>query len=361
MGLVRMGLAAPPAAAHPAVHAAGFSLSRPEIRDFIRHVVRHDHLDRDKVRRLISQARPQPHIIELMNRPPERVLPWWQYRARLVTPKRIREGVRFWRQHRALLARTATTWGVPPQYLVAIIGIETSYGRTTGSYRVIDALSTLAFDYPPRGSYFRRELEQFLLLARDDGIDPLTATGSYAGAMGVPQFMPSSYRRYAVDGGHDRKSNLWDDWDDVLASIANYFRRNGWQPGAPVLSEVSIDPDATFQIDPDNLDLDTTVGRLSAQGVQVRLDVPDSTPALLIFAPRKDGPGYRVGFNNFVAITRYNHSALYAMAVHDLAQAIAHGVKAGDGDHGSTAHGAHAHRRQHQDVHAAIPGPGSAS
>jgi membrane-bound lytic murein transglycosylase B len=188
---------------------------------------------------------------------------------------------------------------------------------------VLDALATLAFDYPPRSTFFRSELEEFVLLTREEEIDPLTALGSYAGAMGMPQFMPSSYRRYAVDGDADRKRNLWNNVDDVVASIANYFREFGWETGGPVITEAVLDPEPTFTIDTRNLDLDETLDSLNAKGVQVKLALPAETPALLVSAEQQDGPAYRVGFKNFTVITRYNRSVRYAMAVHDLAQAIA--------------------------------------
>jgi membrane-bound lytic murein transglycosylase B len=209
---------------------------------------------------------------------------------------------------------------------VAILGVETRYGRQTGRYRVLDALATLAFDYPPRHSYFREELKQFLLLAKENQLDPLTATGSYAGAMGAPQFMPSSYRRYAVDANSDRRRDLWGDWDDILASVANYLRAYGWTAGGPVLAETRLEPDPSFQIEPHNLELDQTVESLGAHGVKVEMSVPADTPVVLISAEQRDGPAYRVGFHNFYVITRYNASARYAMAVYELAQAVAQGV-----------------------------------
>jgi membrane-bound lytic murein transglycosylase B len=216
---------------------------------------------------------------------------------------------------------------VPPEYIVAIIGVETKYGRITGRFRVIDALATLAFDYPARSAYFRKELEEFLLLSHEEKMDPLKTLGSYAGAMGNAQFMPSSYRRYAVDAQEDRKRDLWQDWGDVFASIANYFREYGWETGAPVMAEVDLDPEPTFTIDPRNLTLNETVAGLAAQGVEAQTDAAGTTPAMLVFAPASDGPLYRLGFRNFEVITRYNRSPRYAMAVHDLAQALASRVR----------------------------------
>jgi membrane-bound lytic murein transglycosylase B len=329
----RVSPASPPSPAAPVnapATAAPFDVQRPEIAQFIDEVVSHGSWSRRAVVALLAQAQPQPKILEIMTRPLERVAPWWEYRERFMTAERIDKGTQFWLDHQPALERTAAKYQVPPEYLVAIIGVETFYGRTTGRYRVLDALATLAFDYPPRASYFRGELEQFLLLTREDKLDPLTTTGSYAGAMGVPQFMPSVYRRYAVDADTDKKLDLWSDWDDILASVANYLREHGWTPGAPVLAETILEPDPSFKIEPHNLELNETVGSLGARGVTVELDVPASTPAVLVSAEQRDGPAYRVGFHNFYVITRYNVSARYAMTVHDLAEAIAarvHGAR----------------------------------
>lgn len=316
-------------AAHPhrPVHKPHFDLKRPEIVAFVNDVVARDSLNRRKVLKLLAQGEPQPKILEIMQRPAEKVTPWWEYHEHFLTEERISAGVEFYTEHRETLERVAAQRGIPPEYLVAIIGVETKYGRMTGHYRVLDALMTLAFDYPPRSAYFRDELEQFLLLTAEEHLDPLKINGSYAGAMGAPQFMPSSYRKYAVDGDTDKKRDLWNNWDDVLASVANYFAEHGWEPGGPVLSEVHLDPEPNFQFDPRNLELNETVGSLSAQGVQISAIEPGTTPAVLISAEQQDGPAYRVGFRNFYVITRYNRSARYAMAVHDLAEAIAQRVQ----------------------------------
>ena len=332
-----LAIASTPVAAQAVAAAAPpadgrFDLRRPEIVAFVNDVVRQDGLSRRQVRRLLKEAQPQPKIIEIMSRPLERVAPWWEYRERFVNPERIGDGVQFWNDHKESLERIAAQYQVAPEYLVAILGIETKYGRSTGRYRVLDALATLAFDYPPRQRYFSGELEQFLLLVKETKLDPLTTTGSYAGAMGAPQFMPSVYRRYAVDANTDKRRDLWGDWDDILASVANYLHEHGWTPGAPVLAEISLDPDPTFQIEPHNVELNATLDSLSAHGV--RLDphfdpqLPADTPAVLLSAEQRDGPAYRVGFHNFYVITRYNSSSRYAMAVYDLAQAIAQQVHA---------------------------------
>jgi membrane-bound lytic murein transglycosylase B len=305
-----------------------FDLKRPEIVSFVNEVAARDGFKRRAVLAILAKAEPQPKIIEAMTRPAEKVTPWWQYHDQFLTSERIDLGVEFWNEHRATLERVCAERGVPPEYLIAIIGVETRYGRSTGKYKVLDALATLAFDYPPRSDFFRSELEQFLLLANEDKLNPATTTGSYAGAMGAPQFMPSTYRRYAIDADNDKKRDLWNDWDDIIASVANYLQDKGWEPGSPVLAETHLDPDPTFQINPGKLDLNETVDDLNAHGVKIDLTLPGTTPAVLISAEQKDGPAYRVGFKNFYVITRYNGSARYAMSVYDLAQAIAQRVHA---------------------------------
>ena len=314
--------------ANPPALAASFDLHRPEIVAFINEVTQREGLKRKDVQRLLKQARPQQKIIDMMSRPIEKVAPWWEYRQHFLDPERVNDGAQFWADHRESLERVAATYQVPPEYLVAILGVETRYGRVTGHYRVPDALATLAFDYPPRHSYFAGELAQFMALAKENQLDPLTTTGSYAGAMGAPQFMPSAYRRYAVASGNDPRRDLWSDWDDILASVANYLHENGWKPGEPVLAETRIAPAATFHIEPHNLELNETVDSLGGHGVTVDAEVPADTPALLILAEQPDGPAYRVGFHNFYVLTRYNASARYAMAVHDLARAVSQRVQA---------------------------------
>ncbi|HUL47482.1 MAG TPA: lytic murein transglycosylase B [Steroidobacteraceae bacterium] len=308
--------------------AAPFDVHRPEIAQWIDEVVGHDGWKRKSVVALLEQAQPQPKVLDIMTRPLEKVAPWWEYRERFMTEERIQKGVQLWLDHANELERISGEYHVPPEYLVAILGVETFYGRNTCRYRVLDALATLAFDYPPRASFFRGELEQYLLLTTESKLDPLTTCGSYAGAMGVPQFMPSVYRRYAVDADSDKKRDLWNSWDDILASVANYLHEWGWTPGGPVLAETTLDPDPSFQIEPHNLDLNETVASLGAHGIQVDLEVPPDTPVVLISAEQRDGPAYRVGFHNFYVITRYNHSARYAMTVHDLATALAARVHA---------------------------------
>jgi membrane-bound lytic murein transglycosylase B len=305
-----------------------FDLGRAEIQSFVETAAAANQMEPLDVYRLLAKAEPQPKIIELISKPAEKVSPWWEYRERFMTEQRIAEGAQFMQEHRARLEKAHQETGVAPEYVVAIIGVETFYGRITGKFRVLDALATLAFDYPPRSEFFRSELAQFIALSREEAVDPLTAMGSYAGAMGAGQFMPSSYRAYAVDGSNDRQRNLFADWDDVIASVANYFKKHGWVADGPVLAEAVLQPDAPVTADPGNLTLNETVAGLKAKGVAFETGETETTKVLLIPAETEIGPAYRVGFKNFEVITRYNRSVRYAMAVHDLATTIAGRVPA---------------------------------
>jgi membrane-bound lytic murein transglycosylase B len=302
--------------------AAALNTHRADVAGFIDEVAARDSIKKRQLRKLLKAANSQPSIVEAMDRPAEKAKPWYQYRPIFVTDKRIREGTDFWLAHRQALDQASIKSGVAPEYLAAIVGVETYYGRLTGSYRVLDALATLAFDYPARAKFFRDELEQFILLARERGLDPLTVKGSYAGAMGAPQFMPSNYRRYAVDADGDGRVDLWNNWSDVCASVGNYLKEHGWNAGEPVLSEAAVEADKVADLDGRKLALEDTVETLKAKGVSFDNALPPEAPALLIAADESDGVHWRVGYNNFYVITRYNHSALYAMAVYELAAAV---------------------------------------
>jgi membrane-bound lytic murein transglycosylase B len=321
-------LSAPLAGAAP----KGFDLSRPEIQSFIATAAQQPPLTRASVTRILRRARPNPQVIDKITRPAEVVLPWWQYRANFLTDQRVTDGVRFWLAHREDLEKAAATAGVAPQYIVAILGCETSYGRITGRDRVLDSLATLGFDYPPRAEFFRGELLQFLLLANEAHLNPRTIKGSYTGAMGAPQFMPSSYRRFGVAADAKPRIDLWTDWPDIFASVANLLTQNGWQSGGPVLADAQLAPGAAVPVVPRMLDLTETLDSLKALGVTTQSDLPGTTPAVLIGAEQANGPAFRVGFKNFYVISRYNRSARYAMAVIDLAQAISAGVHVASSD-----------------------------
>ena len=302
--------------------AAAIDIKRPDVKDFITHMADTSPFTKHQLRKLLKAAQSQPAIIDAMGRPAEKAKAWYEYRPIFVTERRIREGTDFWMAHRQALDQASIRSGVAPEYLAAILGVETYYGRLTGSYRVLDALSTLAFDYPARAKFFRDELEQFLLLTRDARLDPLSVKGSYAGAMGAPQFMPSNYRLYAVDADAGGRIDLWNNWPDVCESVGNYLKEHGWNAGEPVLAEASVAPEKAADLDGRKLALSETVGSLQAKGVNFDSAMAADAPALLIAADETDGVHWRVGYNNFYVITRYNHSALYAMAVYELASAL---------------------------------------
>jgi membrane-bound lytic murein transglycosylase B len=302
--------------------SVALDVHRADVKEFIGQMAEQYDFKKRSLRKLMKSAQSQPAILQAMDRPAEKAKPWYEYRTLFLNERRIREGTEFWLAHRQDLDRASVRSGVAPEYIAAILGVETYYGRLTGSYRVIDALATLAFDYPPRAKFFRDELEQFLLLTRDFDMDPLAIKGSYAGAMGAPQFMPSNYRRFAVDANSDGRIDLWSNWPDVCASVGNYLREHGWNEGEPVLADATVDPAKAADLDGRKLALDETVGSLKAKGVIFDSSMPDDAPAILIAADEPDGVHWRVGYNNFFVITRYNHSALYAMAVYELAGAV---------------------------------------
>lgn len=312
--------------AAPASHA--LDTSREDVQAWVNSLVREQGLDADYLLATLENARSQPAILEAMARPAERSKTWAEYRAIFMTPERIRAGVAFWQAHAGELASAADRSGVPAEMLVGILGVETYFGRHTGKYRVLDSLGTLAFDYPPRSSFFRSELTQFFLLARDDGVDVDRVLGSYAGAMGAPQFMPSSYRAYAVDGDGDGRRDLFNSWPDVFASIANYFVVHGWTSGeAVVASGTATRPLARKPAD-NKLAAGDTVAGLRRLGLRFGASPGDHAPAGLLVLDGAAGPEYWVGFRNFFVITRYNRSVMYALAAHQLGQAIGEGVRA---------------------------------
>jgi membrane-bound lytic murein transglycosylase B len=300
--------------------AYALDAARPEVRAFIDEMTREHGFERTALETLLQQAQTQQSILDAISRPAERVVPWYEYRERFMTDKRIQEGREFWATHGAKLARISD--GAVAATVVGILGVETSFGRITGRYRVLDALATLAFDYPPRSAFFRDELQQFLILSREEAVDPASTLGSYAGAMGAPQFISSSYRNFAIDGDGNGKRDLWNSWDDVIGSVANYLRAYGWRDGEPVVVEATLASADLSRFDTSRIELNETVQSLRDKGVRFQTSLPAQAPAMLIVADGKDGPHYRVGFNNFYVITRYNRSTMYAMAVHDLGEAI---------------------------------------
>jgi membrane-bound lytic murein transglycosylase B len=299
-------------------------LHRAEVRQFIAEMVAKHGFVRKELNLLFSRARFQPAIIKSMDRPAGTQMNSWQiYRGLFVNSRRIDEGVQFWNRHAQTLQRAAAEFGVPEEIIVAIIGIETVYGRNVGSYRVIDALSTLAFDYPKRAEFFRSELENYLLFVRDADIDVFQIKGSYAGAIGIPQFMPGSYRRFAIDYDGDGRINLAMSAADAVGSIGNFLKAHGWARGEAAAYPAEVSGENWHNLAAAGFSPLFRVADLPDFGVKLDASLPADTPCALIVL---DSPGqsaeYRVGLKNFHVLTRYNRSGFYAVAVLDLGAEI---------------------------------------
>jgi len=296
---------------------------------FAREYAKKHHQPVEKIRAILARAKFRPEIITAMTRPAEKKA-WHQYRPIFITDKRINGGVEFMRQHRQTLDKVSAETGVPAEIITAIIGVETYYGRITGKHRVLDALTTLAFGYPKRAPFFRSELENFLQLTEEEGISLTGTTGSYAGAMGYGQFMPSSYRHYARDYDGDGARDLLNSVPDAIASVANYFKKHGWQSGQPVAYPLVASPGARhFAAEKKPQKPALSWQQLADWGYRPKpgTAIPDAlsgpeTRLSLVVLEQADGKEYWAALPNFYVITRYNHSPLYAMAVYQLAQAI---------------------------------------
>jgi len=305
--------------------ALAVDLEQLEVQSFIDSMVEEHDFDREQLRDTLGAAEVKQSILDAIARPAEKTKSWAEYREIFITPERIQAGAQFWIDNEDALRQVSESSGVPMEMLVGIIGVETYFGRITGSFRVLDALATLAFSYPPRAKFFRRELEEYLLLVREEGMEPTDATGSYAGAMGRPQFMPSSFRAYAVDATGDGKRDIWNDWTDVAGSIANYFLEHGWKSGEDVVAQASLGGNWQGPVPkPENiLKPSETVASLSRKGVLFVTDLPGDSKSELLTYEGADGIEHWVGFHNFFVITRYNRNVMYALAVHQLGQEIA--------------------------------------
>jgi membrane-bound lytic murein transglycosylase B len=345
---------------HGVTHASRGYAKRADVRRFIDELARNDGFPKARLAHWLREARYQRAIVDAMERPLVEPPKWYEYSPRFLTPGRADAGVAFWRAHEPALSRAEAQFGVPPEIIVAIIGIESNYGHNTGRYRVIDALATLAFDYPRRGSYFRAELREYFLFARDERISPLTPRGSFAGAMGIPQFMPGNVRRYAVDFDGDGRIDLWNSGDDVIGSVANYLARHDWLRGQPVWSRAIVAESARdaalARLDggiserrplaawnADGIGAQTMPEPMSAQPVGLLLleerpdpqldgrpvgqpdaqpDTQPNTQEGAAAAPLQPAVSLWIVFPNFYVITRYNKSRLYAAAVASLAEAL---------------------------------------
>ena len=305
----------------PAAGEASYA-GRPEVEAFVRDLVKRHGFVEGELKRVFARVQRTDPVLEAIARPAERVRTWEEYRAMLLTERRAAEGLEFWKKYRHTLQRAEKKYGVPPEYVVAIIGVETFYGRNTGNWRVVEALTTLAFDYPPRGGFFRNELEQFLLFARNAGIDVFSVRGSYAGAMGLPQFMPSSARAYAVDFDGNGHIDLLKSRVDAIGSVANFLKVHGWQRDADVLLEARVAGEA-WRAFADGYEPKHSLLALREAGVQFDSPQPAGAQVALIELTSAERPSdFRVALRNFYVITRYNRSAMYAAAVSDLARQL---------------------------------------
>ncbi|MBM4202895.1 MAG: lytic murein transglycosylase B [Gammaproteobacteria bacterium] len=319
--LVLLALAGPVAADYSAHPAAGA---------LIDELVNKHRFERAAVVELLTKAERQQGIIDAISKPAEKTLTWHRYRQIFLGQDRIREGVQFWRANEAALTRAYALFKVPPEYVVAIIGVETRYGQYRGAWRVLDALTTLTFDYPPRAAFFRSELIQFMLLAREEKKAAEELMGSYAGAMGFGQFISSSYRHYAIDFNGDGGRDIWNSAEDAIGSVANYFGKHGWQGNMPLIADVeqpSVGLLALVSTDPKPA---STLADLRKVGYSAFAELADNTPVAVLAFDHEAEAKPAITFRDFYVITRYNHSPLYARAVHELAEAIreAHKVPA---------------------------------
>lgn len=296
---------------------------RPDVQAFIQQVSAKDHIDQQQLTLLFYHVKPNPAVLNAMGKPSERVSPWVVYSGIFITPKRAHEGALYWQKHEQTLARAQQKYGIPPQIIVAILGVETSYGRMQGNYNVLDTLTTLAFDYPRRSHFFKYELEQYLILLRDSHLNPYQLNGSYAGAFGEPQFMPDTYLQYAVSANGNKYPNLWTNDDDTIFSVANNFKSYNWQQGQPVAVRANVVGQKYYALDNwRSLKPIYTVGQLAQYGITPVVPLPANQRVNFMIFMSAQGPEFWLGLQNFHVITGYNPSAYYAMSVYQLSQAI---------------------------------------
>lgn len=303
---------------------AGSGLSqRPDIQAFAKQMQAKHNYDEKELLALFDQIELRPSVITAMQRPYE-AKPWHQYRQAFITQARISEGVAFYKKHEATLKKAEQQFGVPAEIITAIIGVETLYGKNTGNHPVFESLATLAFDYPPRSKFFSSELEHYLLLTKEQGFDPLALKGSYAGAMGGPQFIASSYRQYAVDYSGSGKKDLLNNWQDIIGSVANYFQKNGWKTAEPIVYTAKANNKnyAPLLSPKTNPSPKYSFAEIKKAGISTQATLADNTAVALIALEETQGESLWVALNNFYVITRYNHSNLYAMAVYELSEKI---------------------------------------
>lgn len=302
--------------------AQGDYSARPEVAEYLDGLVAEHGFDRTWLEEVFSGATKSDSVIDSISRPAEKVLAWHEYRAIFLTDNRINGGITFWKENAKAIADAERRFGVAGEVVVAIIGVETLYGRYLGKHRVIDALATLAFDYPRRAAFFKRELTEFLLLVREEGKDPFAPMGSYAGAMGYGQFISSSYRNFAIDFDGDGKRDIWTNRTDAVGSVANYLARHRWRGHGPAVVRVDVADAGVLELVQTDLDLKHTVGEFRKRGASIGAGLDDMSKAALFAMEADQGTEYWLGLNDFHVITRYNRSAMYALTVLQLSHEL---------------------------------------
>lgn len=286
-----------------------------------------DGFDPAYVRSVLAKAERKQSILDAISKPAEKRLDWGEYRAIFIEPKRVAQGLEFWGEHRATLERAQEQFGVPAEIIMAIMGVETRFGRITGTYRVLDALATLGFDFPRRADFFRGQLADYFRLVRTEGVDPESLKGSYAGAMGYGQFIPSSFLAYAIDFDGDGHKDIWNNPVDAIGSIANYFAKHGWRKGEAVIAHPIFNDASVEELVNQDLKPELTLLDWSEKGVTPREALNGNMQATLMRLSSGEKNEYVLGLHNFYVITRYNHSRLYASAVYELSQLYAEQMK----------------------------------
>ena len=292
------------------------------VQAFKKELIEQNGFAQEQLTTLFNNAKKQQAILDLIAKPAEKAKPWKKYRPIFITQQRINEGVTFWKNNQTALDKAEKIYGVPAQIIVAIIGVETFYGRNMGSWPVLDALTTLSFDYPPRSEFFTKQLKEYLLMTREEQLDPLSLKGSYAGAMGMAQFMPGSFRAYAVDFDNDGHIDIWKNPTDAIGSVANYFKEHGWKTGQPVVIQATVTGNRADTVLSTGLELDQTIAKLKKANWSIPMKLPENTSVLAFKLDGASGTEYWVGLNNFEVITRYNRSVMYSLAVYQLSQQL---------------------------------------
>ncbi len=297
-------------------------LDDPKVKKFIHEMVEEHSFVSAELNQLFSKVTRSDNVLSAISKPAEKKLTWGEYRKIFLGEKRSLQGVEFWKVHRADLERAYQKYGVPPEIIIAILGIETRYGKFSGKYKVMDSLSTLAFYYPKRGKFFRQQLKEFLLLTKHQGIDPLSLTGSYAGAMGIPQFIPSSFRHYAIDFDNDNLIDIWSNPTDAIGSVANYFHAHKWMRDQETTIRASVTGNAHNDAPKNALKPTLSIYDLKEFNVSPSQNINNQSAYSLLELEQASGVEYWIGMHNFYVITRYNHSHLYAMAAYQLSENI---------------------------------------